>query len=144
MLPPTYLFSAIAVMAVLHFLFPLAKIVPPPWNLLGAVPLVFGIILNLLADRAFKKRETTVKPFEESTALITSGVFRISRHPMYLGMLLILAGIGILMRSLSPFLVIPVFGILMERVFITVEEGMLERQFGGAWLQYRDKVGRWI
>ena len=49
-----------------------------------------GLTPNLLADRAFKKRDPTVKPFEESTALLTTGVFRVSRNPMYLGFGLIL------------------------------------------------------
>jgi len=114
------------------------------WNLLGVVPLVIGIILNLVADGVFKKLGTTVKPFEESTALITTGVFRISRHPMYVGMVLILIGIAVLMGSLTPYAVIPVFAVLMEVVFIRVEERMLEEKFSEAWLVYKEKVRRWI
>ena len=86
-LPPTYLFTSIALMIVLHFLFPLVEVIPYPWLLLGGVPLLLGLALNLIADKAFKIVNTTVKPFEESKALITTGVFRFSRHPMYLGMI---------------------------------------------------------
>ncbi|MBW1910265.1 MAG: isoprenylcysteine carboxylmethyltransferase family protein [Deltaproteobacteria bacterium] len=106
--------------------------------------MVIGIILNLVADGVFKKLGTTVKPFEESTALITTGVFRISRHPMYVGMVLILIGIAVLMGSLTPYAVIPVFAVLMEVVFIRVEERMLEEKFSEAWLVYKEKVRRWI
>jgi protein-S-isoprenylcysteine O-methyltransferase Ste14 len=84
-LPPTYMLIALLGMLVLHFTLPLAQIIPLPWDLLGLIPLVAGIALNLLANRAFHRADTTVKPFQESKVLITDGVFRISRHPMYLG-----------------------------------------------------------
>ena len=61
------------------------------------VPLALGIALNLAADNSFKRYKTTVKPVENSTVLITAGVFRLSRHPMYLGFVLILVGITLLM-----------------------------------------------
>ena len=143
-LPPTYLVSSIIAMLVLYFLFPMSGIIRFPWNLLGIVPLAIGIILNLVADGVFKKTGTTVKPFEESTTLITTGVFRISRHPMYAGMVLILIGIAVLMGSPTPFVVIPVFVVLMEVIFIRIEETMLEEKFGEDWLAYKGKVRRWI
>ena len=118
-LPPTYLFLSIATMVLLHLLIPVSKIAPYPWNLLGILLLVMGISINLIADAAFKREQTTVKhPFEKSTALIVTGVFRISRHPMYLGMVFILLGIAILMGTLTPLIVIVIFGILMELVFV--------------------------
>ena len=143
-LPPTYLWISIAIMLILNFLLPLTKIIPWPWNLLGIFPLACGLALNLIADNAFRTAKTTVKPFEESTALVTSGVFRTSRHPMYLGFVLFLIGIAVLLGSLVAFLVIPVFAALMDRVFIQVEERMLEAKFNQAWLDYREKVRRWI
>ena len=143
-LPPTYLLVAIVLMLALHFLFPVYKIVPIPWNLLGVVPLACGVALNLVADRAFHQAQTTVKPFEESAALITTGVFRISRNPMYLGYVLILLGVALIVRSVTSYAVIPVFAILMDRVFIRVEEQMLEKKFGQAWLEYAKRVRRWV
>ncbi len=131
-------------MAVLHFVFPAAKVIAFPFNLLGIVPLTVGMVLNLMANGVFKKLGTTIKPFGESAALVTSGVFRISRHPMYLGMVLILFGIAVLMGSLMPYAVIPVFAVLMDVVFIRVEEIMLEEKFGEAWLEYKENVRRWI
>jgi protein-S-isoprenylcysteine O-methyltransferase Ste14 len=101
---------------------------------------LIGVVLNLLADRAFKFNQTTVKPFEESSTLITTGIFRYSRHPMYLGMVFILAGLALIMGSLTPFILILAFLILMDRVFIKVEEQMLEKKFGESWLTYKAKV----
>jgi len=143
-LPPTYLFLSIVVMVAFHFLFPLAKVITLPWNVLGVIPLASGIVIDLVADKAFKKRGTTVKPFEESTALITSGVFRVSRHPMYLGFVLILTGAAVFMGSLMPYAVIIVFAVVMDVVLIRVEEQMLEEKFGEVWLEYKGKARRWI
>lgn len=144
LLPPTYLFLSIVIMTTLHFLFPAVKIISFPWNLLGAVPFASGLVLNVLADRAFKKRDTTVKPFEESTALVTTGVFRVSRNPMYLGFVLILIGIATFMGSLTPWAIIPVLVILMDVIFIKAEEAILENTFGDRWLEYKKGVRRWI
>jgi protein-S-isoprenylcysteine O-methyltransferase Ste14 len=143
-LPPTYLLVAILIMLALHLVFPVIKVIPTPWNILGIVPLACGIALNLAADKAFREAGTTVKPFEESTVLVTSGVFRLSRNPMYLGYVLILIGIAIMVRSLVPYVVIPIFAVLMDRIFISVEEGMLAGNLGQAWSAYAEKVRRWI
>ncbi len=105
---------------------------------------MIGIVLNALADQTFKKHETTVKPFEESTALVTGGVFNISRNPMYLGMTLILLGTGVLLGSVIPFAIVPVFAVLLDRIFIVEEEKMLEDTFGDQFRQYRNQVRRWI
>jgi len=143
-LPPTYLLVAIVLMLAFHFLLPVRGIVPIPWNILGVIPLACGIALNLIADRSFHQAQTTVKPFEESAALVTTGAFQISRNPMYLGYVLILAGVALIVRSLMSYAVLPVFAVLMDRVFIRVEERMLEKQFGQVWANYAERVRRWI
>ena len=143
-LPPTYLLAFIVLMIALRFLLPMAMIVPFPWSLFGLVLLAAGILINLIADKAFTQANTTVKPFEESPVLITDGAFRIGRHPMYLGFVLILIGIAIIMGTLTPFFAIPVFAALMDIVFIRAEERMLEDTFGRTWLEYKRGVRRWI
>jgi protein-S-isoprenylcysteine O-methyltransferase Ste14 len=143
-LPPTYVYVAIVLMVALHFLFPVVRIIPFPWDLLGLIPLAAGAALNLSADSAFRKAKTTVKPFQESAALVTDGVYRISRHPMYLGFVLILLGLAILLGSLTPFFIVPIFAAVMDRVFIVTEERMLAEKFGQAWLDYKARVRRWV
>jgi protein-S-isoprenylcysteine O-methyltransferase Ste14 len=143
-LPPTYLLVAIILILALHFTFPVATIVQIPLNLLGLIPLMIGVALNLIADRDFKRNQTTVKPYEESRTLLTDGVYRYSRHPMYLGFVLILLGTTILLGSISPYIVVIVFTFLMEIVFIKVEEKMLSETFQEEWRQYTSKVRRWI
>ena len=143
-MPTTYLLIAMLVLFAIHFLFPGKVIIPPLWNLLGIIPLGIGVAINLAADSAFHKTGTTVKPFQESSALLTSGAFRISRNPMYLGFVLILVGVAILLRSSTPYLVIIAFAIFIDRVFITVEESMLAQKFGSSWVEYKQKTRRWM
>lgn len=143
-MPTTYLLIAILLCVALHFVVPIRTIVPRTWNLLGLIPLAFGVWINLAADRAFQKAGTTVKPFEESTALIQDGTFRLSRNPMYLGFAAIMVGISILLRSASPTIVVILFVVLMDRVYIRVEEEMLAAEFEQAWIDYRSRVRRWI
>jgi len=128
----------------LHFLFPGIRIIPPLWNLLGVIPLTLGVTINLVADKAFHKAHTTVKPFEESSVLITNSAFRISRNPMYLGFVLILIGIAFLVGTLTPYVVVLAFAILMDRMYIIVEERMLAAKFGAEWEEYKQRTRRWL
>jgi protein-S-isoprenylcysteine O-methyltransferase Ste14 len=143
-LPPTYLYSAIVLIVVLHILLPGEQVINSPWRYLGIILLALGSALNILADQVFKQHNTSVKPFETSTFLVTGGVFRFSRNPMYLGFVLLLAGIAILLGSVTPWIVAVVFPFLMEIRFIRVEETMLEAWFGDAWLEYKRRVRRWF
>jgi protein-S-isoprenylcysteine O-methyltransferase Ste14 len=118
LMPTTYLFVAILLAVTVHSLIPILTIIPGLWKLLGLIPLLFGLWINLSADRAFKQASTTVKPFEESTALIQDGVFRFSRNPMYVGFVAILLGISLLLGSISPYIVVLVFVVMIELIFI--------------------------
>ncbi len=142
--PITYLLIAILAMLLLHFLVPGLVLIPMPWNVLGILPLGIGLALNLAADNALRKAGTTVKPFEESRTLVTNGVYRVSRHPMYLGFMLILAGVAILIGSLTPWAIIVIFPILMDRHFIEIEEHMLAERFGQTWQEYKRRTRRWL
>jgi protein-S-isoprenylcysteine O-methyltransferase Ste14 len=142
--PPAFLLSTIVIMVALHFLLPGSQIIRGSWRFLGLLPFILGNILNALADQAFKQHETTVKPFEESTYLVTDGVFRLSRNPMYLGFVLILVGFAVLLGSLTPWIGMIIFPFLMHYRFIRIEETMLEAQFGDNWLEYKQKVRRWF
>ena len=100
--------------------------------------------MNLVADADLKRHGTTVKPFEESTSLVTTHAYAICRNPMYLGFALILIGLGVFMGTATPFVVVPLFVGLMETVFVRVEEQMMEARFTDGWRRYRARVRRWI
>jgi len=142
--PPSWFLLALALMVALHMGMPVAGVLPYPWILLGLPLIIFGIIIDLVADRLFKKHQTTVKPFQESTTLVTEGVFGFCRHPMYSGFVLILVGTAMLLGTLSPYFVIPGFIFLMEMAYITVEEKMMAQKFGIAWSNYASRVRKWV
>jgi protein-S-isoprenylcysteine O-methyltransferase Ste14 len=143
-MPTTYLLIALMVMLILRFAQPINQIIPTPWNLFGLVPLLLGIVINLFADKALREAKTTVKPFLESNTLVTGCVYSLSRHPMYLGFVLVLIGVAILLGALTPWLIVFAFIALLELVFIQVEELMLSEKFGSSWKDYKRRVHRWI
>jgi hypothetical protein len=102
------------------------------------------LVVNFKVDRVFKERGTTVKPFERSTALVTTGVFALSRNKMYLGMVLILLGVAVLLGTAAPFAVFGPFALWLDVRFIRTEERMLAETFGDDWLSYRSRVRRWL
>jgi protein-S-isoprenylcysteine O-methyltransferase Ste14 len=143
-LPPTYFLAALVGMMLLHVLWPIARYLAFPLTLLGLVPLATGIALNVVADRAFHRHQTTVKPFEHSSALVTGFPFTVSRNPMYLGMTLILVGVAFLLGTVTPAFPALAFPIVMDVRFVRVEERMLRDAFGAEWEQYRARVRRWL
>ena len=143
-LPPTYFYITLLFVAILYLIFPIKTIIDFPVNLTGLIPGIAGAVLNIITDKEFKKANTTVKPFEKPSSLITKGAFQISRNPMYLGMVLILIGASMISGTLSPFFVIPPFIIFIQIVFINEEEKILEAEFGDDWENYKTKVRRWI
>jgi len=142
--PPTYLLFFLLAAIGLHFLLPLARVIPSPWTAFGVIFLAAGVGINFQADGLFRRRGTTVAPDGEPAALIINGPFRFSRNPMYLGFTLALVGTAVLFGSLGPFLTVPVFVFLIERNFIRGEEKNLERKFGPDYLEYKLSVRRWI
>ena len=142
--PPFFLFLSLLLMLILMWIFPAVDMIIFPWNLLGLLPLGLGSMFNILADREFHTRQTTVKPDELPSLLITDGIYCYSRNPMYMGMVLILLGFAILLGSWVSFLVLPGFTAFVHYRFICHEEKNLKELFGEGWLAYQIKTPRWI
>ena len=143
-LPPVYLLLGISLQVGLHYVLPLATIIPPPYHWSGIAVIVLGVLIILFPAASFSKADTTIIPFRESSSLVVSGLYRHTRNPMYLGMVLILSGVALLTGSLSPFVVPVLFVLVINRMIISVEERMLERAFGDEYLAYKKTVRRWI
>jgi protein-S-isoprenylcysteine O-methyltransferase Ste14 len=111
---------------------------------LGVGPASLGFWLIIQAGQAFALKGTTHKPWEKPSALVTSGPMRISRNPMYLGMALIIAGVGWLLVSTPVMLSGLVFVLIVQKYFIIPEEEALNRLFGEKYLDYRNRVRRWL
>ncbi len=144
MLPPTLFLICVAAALLLHFLLPLAVIIPQPLNLIGLLPLVIGAALAYAGSNQFSKVGTNIDTFNEPGTLVTDGLFRYSRNPMYLGGVLALTGIWLLLGTLSPLLVVLVLIVIADRWYITFEEAALVRKFGKSYEDYRMKTRRWI
>jgi protein-S-isoprenylcysteine O-methyltransferase Ste14 len=142
--PPTYFAALLILSAASHFAYPAREVIEPPYSYLGFLLIGFGAILNLWTDSLFKKSKTTVKPQKMPSALLVSGPFQISRHPMYLGMAAILLGEAVFLGSLTTFAFPLIFAILMEVLFMSAEENNLEKAFGKEYLDYKRRVRRWI
>jgi protein-S-isoprenylcysteine O-methyltransferase Ste14 len=143
-IPPVYFVATLAAMAAFHFLAPIAQFIEPPYSYFGLLLLLGGIVMAAAASRAFRRAGTPVIPFERSTVLVTGGLYRITRNPMYLGMLLILVGVALMFGTVSTLLPIPAFVWVIQRNFIRGEERFLEDLFGEEYLGYKRQVRRWL
>jgi protein-S-isoprenylcysteine O-methyltransferase Ste14 len=107
---------------------------------------VIGMVILLIAIWEFKKAKTTILPMnpEHTIRLITSGIFKFSRNPIYLGLLTFLVSWGFYLSSLISFLSIGFFIFCLNSLQIVPEERMLEKIFGATYLNYKSRVRRWI
>jgi len=143
-LPPVYLLLCIGLAVLLHYFAPITTIIPDPLGWIGVAVIVIGVLVIAFPAVSFSAADTTIIPFRESSSLVISGLFRYTRNPMYVGMVIIIIGTDILLRSLSPFVVPVLFVIIINRMIIPVEERMLERMFGDDYRDYKNTVRRWI
>jgi protein-S-isoprenylcysteine O-methyltransferase Ste14 len=144
MLPPIWLALALISMVVLDVLLPLAGPLPAALRFLGAPLIALGLGFILWCAGLFKRAQTTIVPFEESSALVQSGPYARSRNPIYTGMLAILAGTALALGTLSPWGVLPVFAWIIRTQFIAGEEAMLRSRFGAEYDAYCARVRRWL
>ncbi len=143
-MPPIYFIILFLLAIVSHFVSPIMKIVQAPFTYSGIALIIFGLIMVIWAGSLFKKNRTPIKPDEIPTSLVTTGPFCISRQPIYLGLTIILLGESIFLGTFITFIFPAIFAILMDIIFIPIEEKNLEMVFGEKYLDYKKKVRRWI
>lgn len=105
-----------------------------------------GAVIALLGIVAFRRARTTVNPLrpESVSALVVSGIYRLTRNPMYLGMLLVLLGGAVFLANVLALLSAIAFIPLMNRLQIGPEEKILAATFGPAFTAYQSAVRRWL
>lgn len=115
------------------------------WSIIAMILVLVGAALGLGALMQFARQRTTVNPIrlQQSRVLVTQGVYRISRNPMYLGLLCWLMALACHLGGLSVWLGPLVFFGWMTRVQIPAEERALRARFGVAYLHYCRRVRRW-
>jgi protein-S-isoprenylcysteine O-methyltransferase Ste14 len=144
LLPPFWLLFSIILMVGFNWWLPIKQLIHPPLTYWGIGAIVIGILMVLFCARLFRQKGTTIKPFEESSNLVDEGLFKYSRNPIYLGMIVFLFGLWFVLGSLTPLVVIPVFVWLIQEKFIKEEEKMLEEKFGEEYREYKARVRRWL
>ena len=141
-LPPYLVLTSMLAMFLLDRYFPL--IVWQHTQLIGYAFLAASFLCLLYCGYVFHSHKTAIKPFEESTFLILSWPYTISRNPIYLCMIVFLISWGLWLQSIMVFIIIPVFAWWVHKRFVLQEESMLEDQFGNHYLAYKKRVRRWV
>ena len=139
-----YFIILLILSVLLNFLFPVLVFLSPPSTYFGFLIIGFGFVLAFWSRSLFLKNATTLQPSEEPTLLVTSGPFRISRNPIYLGMASILLGVAVLFGTLVTLAFPVIFVTLIEFFIIPGEERMMEKIFGEPYREYKKSVRRWI
>ncbi len=118
---------------------------PSPW-LVGLAVALLGGVISVAGAREFRRVKTTVDPLhpERASSIVTTGVFRFTRNPMYVGLALALVGLFLAFGGLSAAVGLPAFIGYITRFQIVPEERMLEAKFGGEYVAYRARVRRWL
>lgn len=143
-LPPMFFLGALLLEVALHFGLRVGPLITSPWSWLGGIPILIGLVVMVVGDRQFKRAETAISPFDQPSALVRDGVFRVSRNPMYLGMVLTLVGEAVALGTPAPMLVPWIFAWLISIRFIRMEEAVLSDVFGAEYEDYRGRVRRWF
>jgi len=143
-IPPAWLLVALCMSAALHHWLPIAQLLAPPASRLGVGLLAAGVLLALAGVVEFRRAQTPVVPFERSTTLVTHGIYRFTRNPMYLGLTLVLAGFALTLGSAGALAPLPLFGWIIEYGYIRAEERFLAEIFGDDYAHYVHAVRRWL
>jgi protein-S-isoprenylcysteine O-methyltransferase Ste14 len=112
------------------------------WALGGALVLA-GIGLLASFNTSFHRKGTAVEPWKPTTAIVTTGPYRLTRNPAYLGMALVYVGVALLAEALWVLLPLPLVLTVIDRAVIAREERYLERKFGQEYMDYKARVRRW-
>jgi protein-S-isoprenylcysteine O-methyltransferase Ste14 len=142
--PPIWLvFGLVAIFACNEYC-PGPRFTSLTWQGIGGVLILIGLVLLVVANGLFTRAETGVIPFRNVSALVTEGIYRYTRNPMYLGMLAVLLGCALTVGATAALFVPPIFAVIIEFRFIRPEEAMLRGLFPQDYPAYCERVRRWL
>ncbi|WP_438464518.1 methyltransferase family protein [Marinomonas sp. PE14-40] len=116
-----------------------------PYNLLGIPWILIGYLMAIKGKNLFKKLDTNIMTFDKPDKLVTEGLYRFSRNPMYLGFVIALIGVALVSgAAISSFLWVFLFFIITNKWYIAFEEKMMTETFGQEYVDYCKRVRRWL
>lgn len=143
-LPPALFLLCIMLMVTLRY-FAIGKIIISfPLNLLGIPLIILCIRILVQVNQKLKKMNTEIHTFKKPNRLVTNGLFKYTRNPIYLSFLIGLTGVFAVLGNFTSLVVIIIFFIYTNYWYITFEEKQLEREFGEQYNNYKKNVRRWI
>jgi protein-S-isoprenylcysteine O-methyltransferase Ste14 len=142
--PPLIFLAGLAIGLGLEELLPSASLPETLRAALGGALLGAGVILIGSFVTAFKRASTNVRPDRPTTAIVSTGPFRFTRNPGYLGMAAIFAGIALLGGALWALAMLVPTLLVIDRGVIAREERYLEGKFGAEYRDYKARVRRWL
>lgn len=142
--PPVVTLLFIVIAYFLGRFAPVTLIAPQSLRTAGFVLTFIGFLLGIGAFIEFRKARTTLDPHGSVKQIVTTGVYRITRNPIYLGFLLMVIGLPLNSGLYWGLIISPLFIISMNRLVIEREEAYLEGKFKEVYSGYRAKVRRWI
>ena len=144
LLPPVYFILSLGLVAAMHYWLPIYRLIEPPLTFCGLILIVIGMAISAFGAGQFRKVGTPVIPFEQSTTLVTTGLYGWTRNPMYLGMVIGLIGVAIVSGTVGALVPLLPFTALIDILFIRREERFLEGIFGDSYRVYKQSVRRWV
>ena len=145
--PPVIPYSALAIACVMQWLEPLGLVAHLDRGLrigLGAMITVAGLALMATGQRALVRHGTNVNPLRPTTALVTDGVFRRTRNPLYVGVSVALCGIALIFALDWMLILIVPACVILHFAVVRHEKLYLEQKFGDAYRRYRERVPRYF
>ena len=142
--PPIVALMFIIIAYFLGRFVPLHFVVPAILRYLGLFLCFIGFLLGVGALIEFRRARTTVDPHGSVKHVVTSGIYRFTRNPIYLGFLLFVIGLPLNSGLYWGIIVAPLYILLMNRLVIQHEEAYLTRKFGKAYTEYTVQVRRWL
>lgn len=147
-LPPHYWIGSVLGMLGIRFLLPLSPVLAANQQSygvgLGLTALAVGLGFAFRGSKQFANVGTNIIPFTPASSLVTTGVFGLSRNPMYTGMVLGLAGVALMTNQLWSWLIVVAFTLVIRYRFIEREEIQMLATFGEEFSLYQQKVRRWL
>ena len=142
--PPVVALMFIVLAYFLGRFVPVPFVVPMLLRNIGLVMTFIGFLLGVGALLEFRKARTTLDPHGSVNHVVTSGIYRFTRNPIYLGFLLMVIGLPLNSGSYWGIVMAPFYMVAMTRLVIQHEEAYLEKKFKNQYTDYRSRVRRWL